>query len=1151
MKNSARRRRVGRGILAAVTTAAITLSGVALLGPSASAHDGHDHDPEPGAPADALDWANYDRVLLTKDTGEPIDLAVLPDGRVLHTARNGDVRVTDPSTGVTTVTNTIPVYANSEDGLQSVAIDPDFAENGWVYLVYSPPGDTPQGSAPERLPAGADEATYWDQWVGVNRLARFQWTGDGLDLASEQVILDVEVQRGQCCHVGADIDWDGDGNLYLTTGDNTPAGTPGAGGFTPINEAPGMNPGFDARRGAGNTNDLRGKILRIAVQEDGTYTIPEGNLFAEGTEGTRPEIFIMGVRNPFRFDVDPETNTISWGDYGPDATSAVAATAGRGPMGLVEFNITSLDEPHNSGWPYVTGDDFAYNDWDYATATPGEFFDPANLVNTSKWNTGLEQLPPAKPATLYYGDDATDQPWPELTEFGTSRGQGPMGGPVYHYDAELDSDVKLPEHWDGKVFMGEFSQDYVAAISFDEDLAVTEIEDFFPFAEATALNQPPIDNPMDIEFGPDGALYMLDYGDGFFRANPDAGLYRLEWAGDNRRPQAAYTATPTSSSSAPLTVEFDAADSVDPDGDAITYEWDFDGDGNFDAEGITATHTYDELGLFTARLRVTDEAGKFGLTSQTISVGNQSPEVSFAFPENGGYFDWGQGIPFQITTNDAEDGTETVCDNVRWTYGLGHDEHAHPEASGTGCEGLLPTLASSPEHGPGALLYGTAVVTYTDQGANGLPPTTGEATLRINPFLQEAEHAEVTGGEITADAAASAGNAVTGLGEGDSIHWTPVSYSGIDSVITTARGEGQLQFRWNTIDAEPFATADVSGADWADIDVDLADAPEGSGELFVTATGDVDLDALDYQGTGIGEALAPEVSGALSPAEPNGPDGTYNTAVTLTVAAEGEAQLASAEYSLDGGTTWTPIVEAYDEFIQEFGESGEYEVQYRGTDENGTVSEVGSVSFVIDLEGSGEPETPSTTDATVAGSRVTFGAPGVVDVAVAGEGGVPTGEVVVTTTDGTQVGSAELVDGAARVALDTALPVGTHTLTASYGADGTFLASSDTVRITVVRTSSSLIATMQADTVKPAIAPKVNVAVSTATGIAPSGDVQVAVLRNGQRVAQAAGTLDAAGQVVVTLPKQSTVGRYTVQVSYPGTADVQKSSAQLAYTVRN
>ena len=126
----------------AIGALALTALGAGAL--PASAHDGVDHPPgteepgttppvtTPGDTAAALDWSNYEKVLLTKNVGEPIDLAVMPDSKVLHTARNGDVRLTDPATGVTKVVNTIPVYANSEDGLQTVALDPDFEENNWV-----------------------------------------------------------------------------------------------------------------------------------------------------------------------------------------------------------------------------------------------------------------------------------------------------------------------------------------------------------------------------------------------------------------------------------------------------------------------------------------------------------------------------------------------------------------------------------------------------------------------------------------------------------------------------------------------------------------------------------------------------------------------------------------------------------------------------------------------------------------------------------------------------------------------------------------------------------------------------------------------------------------------------------------------------------
>jgi glucose/arabinose dehydrogenase len=1144
---------VRRRTVAALAAGALALTAVGLAAPAATGHDGVDHGTGDGA----LDWTNYEKIMLTRDVGEPIDLAVLPDGRVVHTARNGDIRITDPTTGVTRIVNNIPVYLNSEDGLQTIALDPEFEENNWVYLVYSPidsdgdgTPDTPAGSAPNTLPAGADDS-YWDQWVGVNRLSRFQWTGDGIDLATEQQILDVEVQRGQCCHVGADIDFDADGNLYLSTGDNTPASTPGSNGFAPNNDAPGMNPGFDARRGAGNTNDLRGKILRIHVEDDGSYSIPEGNLFEPGTELTRPEIFVMGVRNPFRIEVDPETNSLTWADYGPDASSAVAATAGRGPMGYVEWNAVSLDDPHNSGWPFVHGDNFAYNDWNFETSTHGDFFDPENLVNESRWNTGLAELPPARPSTLYYGDAPGDQPWDELVNFGSGSGQGPMGGPVYHYDPENPSTTKFPEYWDRKAFMGEFSQDYIAAfeVDWDDTFAVTHIEDFLPNAALTTNGQPIHDNPMDMEFGPDGSMYVLEYGDGFFRANPDAGLYRIDYAEGNKSPQARFTATPDSSSSAPLEVEFDASASSDPEGGDLTYEWDVDGDGTFDLEGVTASHTYTELGSYTARLRVTDPEGKFTLTSRTISVGNQAPEVIVDYPADGGFFDWGQAVPFRVSTNDAEDGTATVCSRVAWTYGLGHDEHAHPEVAGTGCTGSFRTDPNSPEHGPGALLYGAVVITYTDNGANGLPPASGEATIRLNPKEQQAEHAiGRTGVTVYADETASAGNAIRGLGAGDSLRFDPVSFSGIDSVVVRASGAGQVELRWGAADAEPFAVAEIpAGAGWQDVEVDIT-APEGSGALFLTSDDELAVDSFTAVGDGIGDVTAPEVAHTLEPAAPTGVGGVYNVPVRFAVQPSDAGALQTVQYSRDGGTTWTNL-SANQQYAVTFSQDGEYDILYRATDAGGNVSEVGEVSFTIDLDAPNEPTVDTRTLVTLDSPRAAYGDPGSVRVAVTGEGGVPTGDVVLTVA-GEEIASGTLgEDGTTVIDLPADLPVGTHTLRATYGADETFKTSSGIGRLTIAQTRSSVTGSVTPNPVKPAVAARAEVAVASTTGIVPTGDVTVVVKRGSATVATLTGTLDDAGEASVQLPRLSTVGAYQVQVTYGGSAGVAKSTATFSLTV--
>jgi glucose/arabinose dehydrogenase len=169
------------------------------------------------ASAHDINPADFQQVTLAKgvaEVGEPMAIAVLPDRSVLHTARNGTLRRTD-SAGATTVIATIPVYTHDEEGLQGVGVDPGFASNRQIYLYYAPPLSTPAGDAPA---AGSN----WSAWQGVNRLSRFTLNADfSLNTGSKVDVLDVAADRGLCCHVGGDIDFDAQGNLYLSTGDDS------------------------------------------------------------------------------------------------------------------------------------------------------------------------------------------------------------------------------------------------------------------------------------------------------------------------------------------------------------------------------------------------------------------------------------------------------------------------------------------------------------------------------------------------------------------------------------------------------------------------------------------------------------------------------------------------------------------------------------------------------------------------------------------------------------------------------------------------------------------------------------------------------------------------------------------------------------------
>jgi cytochrome c len=210
-----------------------------------------------------------------------------------------------------------------------------------------------------------------------------------------------------------------DKNLYVSTGDNTSPFE--SDGFSPSDETPGRSP-FDAQKSSANTNDLRGKILRIHPEPDGTYSIPEGNLFPKGEPKTRPEIYVMGTRNPYRISIDEKTGYLYWGEVGPDAGNNDSL---RGPRGYDEVN--QAKKAGFFGWPYFVGKNYAYSKYDFANKKVLAPWDPEKPLNESPNNTGKVELPPVSPPFIWY-------PYAKNDDFPMARegGRNAMAGPVYY-----------------------------------------------------------------------------------------------------------------------------------------------------------------------------------------------------------------------------------------------------------------------------------------------------------------------------------------------------------------------------------------------------------------------------------------------------------------------------------------------------------------------------------------------------------------------------------------------------------------------------------------------------------------------------------------------------------------------------------------------
>jgi cytochrome c len=291
------------------------------------------------------------------------------------------------------------------------------------------------------------------------------------------------------------------GNLYIGIGESAWY----SGMYANINET---DPTFNALRSAANTNDLRGKILRIkpkpfsesdpapAPGPGGTYDIPAGNLFPPGTALTRPEIYVMGCRNPFSLNIDPLTGWLFWGEVGPNATTA---SADKGPAGREEFNL--FTQAGNAGWPMFTGPNLPYPKYDYVAKKTGPLFDSLAPVNDSKLNTGLQTLPRTRGSLVAYTREAGANPWPGFT---VGSEIVPVAGPVYRYNGSLAAAYRLPPHFDGKFIITDYYMKWLKAVAFDaKGEKAVDVQPVFADLNFSSVT--------DMKIGPDGGLYMWEY----------------------------------------------------------------------------------------------------------------------------------------------------------------------------------------------------------------------------------------------------------------------------------------------------------------------------------------------------------------------------------------------------------------------------------------------------------------------------------------------------------------------------------------------------------------------------------------------------------------------------------------------------------------
>ena len=534
----------------------------------------------------------------------PTDVVFTPDGRMLVTSQGGTLRVYNPQNGTLLATAlTIPstqICSNSERGLLGVAVHPAFASNGFLYLYYT-----------HRKPGGdCSTASPIVPLTAANRVSRFTMTGNTVALASEVVLID-EMPSPNGNHNAGDLGFGKDGYLYITIGDG---GCDYNGG--------GCAGANDASR---DQHVLTGKILRIAVNPDGTTGIPPGNPFQGAgtarcalTGRTTPgnkcqETFAWGLRNPFRFAFDPNAagTRVFINDVGQNAREEIDLGQAGADYG---WNCREGTQTNSTG----------------GLCNPP----PPNMVDP----------------VFDYGRGA----------LGSANGCASITGGAFVpngiWPAAYDGTYLFADYVCGWIFRLPGSAPFSPAVDFDTLLGGSS---------ATSLAFGP--------FGTTQALYYTTYGSG-------GQVRRVSYNLAGNDPPTAVASGNPLTGPVPLTVTFSAAGSSDPDvGDTLTYVWNF-GDGSPEAStsALTIPHTYTTAGTFTAVLVARDNHGTPSVpVGVEVQPGNTPPVPVIDTPVTGATFAVGQTITLHGHATDAQEGA-IPNSRLSWTVILHHSTHTHP-----------------------------------------------------------------------------------------------------------------------------------------------------------------------------------------------------------------------------------------------------------------------------------------------------------------------------------------------------------------------------------------------------------------------------------------------------------------------------------------
>jgi glucose/arabinose dehydrogenase len=560
----------------------------------------------------------------------PVAMVFLPDGRKLVVEKEGRIW-TVTAGGVKLPTPFIDlsakVLSNDDRGLHGVALDPDFATNRWVYMLYT--ADPDSNGVDDNIPA-------------FGRLERYQVNAANpnvVDLSTRQILIGGGFADGipepprNMHHMVGTIRFGADKTLMVGSGDGANADITDAGGTDP-SFGPGL---IDPAQNIGafraqSLNSMNGKLLR--VDKETGLGLPSNPFWNGVASSARSRVWLYGLRNPFRFAFRPGT-----GNADPALGQPGVLYVGDVGWNQTEECDIARTGGLNLGWPCIEGNHGnALYQAVGLTSWPNN-----NVLCSAPLNS---ENPVAKTLPAFWWDHANGT----LSSPAGWVGNCAIGG-------VFCSGISYPAAWQGLYFLGDYGTGWIRALRMDANDNLVSVSDFVTSGGGV----------VDIETDPaTGDLYYVDI-------NASA-IRHVRYAPGEPAPIVNATLSPTAGF-APLTVTATASGSTDPDGDPLTFLWTF-GDGSTSHHADT-TYTYTVQGSYLATVAVNDGHGGIGTKSFPVVVGQVPPPGKITQPITNSFFYQNQPLTLQASPVD----TSVTSAEYRWDVDLGHNNHLHPGQS--------------------------------------------------------------------------------------------------------------------------------------------------------------------------------------------------------------------------------------------------------------------------------------------------------------------------------------------------------------------------------------------------------------------------------------------------------------------------------------